>query len=110
MIAPILANILLILFILPMIGLLAISSLARDRKVQAAAFLERTIQRMMGCDNAPPLSVWGWISAIIFVLYMMPAILIMRLVIPRMKESSSECHGMGINPCRVCPRYQQKGE
>ena len=108
--APILANVMLILFILPITGLLAVMLLGRDRKVQASAFLDRIAQRMLGCDNAQPFPIWGWIFGAAFALYIMPAILVMKLIIPRMKESSSECHGMGISLCKVCPRHQQKGE
>ena len=65
------------------------------------------VKSVMGCDGVQRPSIPAQIAFIIVTLLYMPSAILARLLRMTPNPGSDFCMGVGIKPCRMCPRYRR---
>lgn len=68
------------------------------------------VKSVLGCDDVPRASVPAQIAFILVVLLYMPSTFLARLLRMAPNPGTDFCMGMGIKPCKPCPRYKQNSK
>ena len=74
------------------------------------AWVMNFAKRVLRCDDAPPVGAFSVILFILALILLWPSTVLARIMRMTPVPPDQFCFGVGLKPCRFCPRYRNRSQ